>query len=177
MGIWVGILDILPTQCSSVTIIKAKHSAMVWMAGIDHVSELYCRAQTQYIETQKSRIKASAILSSWLRQRPLRHQALAVRRLFRRAALNNLVLTCYDSYMRKALAKVVKGKAKPDEVRLLARKRLAKVVVARSSYSKRARQMLFNKAVCSLPVAKAVSQAKLISEVNPADFRIIRMPG
>lgn len=45
------------------------------------------------------------------------------------------------------------------------------------SDGKSARQAAFDRAVSQLSVAKAVSQAKLISNLNPAEFRIVRMPG
>ena len=75
--------------------------------------------------------------------------------------------------MKKALAHAVVNKAKPARVRAL----LAKVIAAKSSYSKSARQAAFNKANSHLPAAKAVAKAKLISKVDPAEFRIVRMPG
>ena len=75
--------------------------------------------------------------------------------------------------MKKPLANAVVNKAKPKRVR----SRLAKVIAAKPSYSKSARQAAFNKANSHLPAAKAVSRAKLISDVDPAEFRIVRMPG
>lgn len=75
--------------------------------------------------------------------------------------------------MKKALANDVMNEAAPAKVRA----RRAKVVAAKSSYSKLARQAAFKKAARHLSAAKAVSQAKLISKVNPAEFRIVRMPG
>jgi len=75
--------------------------------------------------------------------------------------------------MKKALAHAVVNNAKPARVRA----RLAKVIAAKPSYSKSARQAAFNKAASRLSVAKAVSRAKLISEVDSAEFRIVRMPG
>lgn len=75
--------------------------------------------------------------------------------------------------MKKALANPDVNKAKPARVR----SRLAKVIAAQPSYSKSARQAAFSKASSHLSVAKAVSRAKLISEVDPAEFRIVRMPG
>lgn len=75
--------------------------------------------------------------------------------------------------MKKALSHAVENRAQPAKVRA----RLAKVVAAKPSYSKSARQAAFSKAASHLPVAKVVSRAKLISEVNPAKFRIVRMPG
>jgi len=75
--------------------------------------------------------------------------------------------------MKKALANAVVDEAKPAKVRA----HLVKVIAAQSSHSKSARQSAFSKMASHLPVAKAVSRAKLISDVNPAEFRIVRMPG
>lgn len=43
--------------------------------------------------------------------------------------------------------------------------------------SKAARQGAFIESVAKLPMDEAVSRAKLIANVNPSDFRIVRMPG
>lgn len=75
--------------------------------------------------------------------------------------------------MKKALDYAAVDDAKPAKVRV----HLAKVIVAKSSCSKSARQAAFSEVGRHLSVAKAVSSAKLISDVNPAEFRIIRMPG
>lgn len=75
--------------------------------------------------------------------------------------------------MKKALSLAVENRAQPVKVRA----RLAKVVAAKPFYSKSARQAAFSKVASHLSAAKAVSRAKLISEVNPAKFRIVRMPG
>ena len=75
--------------------------------------------------------------------------------------------------MKKAPAKAIENNAKPAR----GHARLAKVMAAKPSYSKSVRQAAFNKAASHLSVAKAVSRAKLISEVNPVEFRIVRMPG
>lgn len=75
--------------------------------------------------------------------------------------------------MKKALANVVVNEAKPAK----ARAHLAKVIAAQPSHSKSARQASFSKMASHLPAAKAVSRAKLISDVNPAEFRIVRMLG
>lgn len=75
--------------------------------------------------------------------------------------------------MKKTLPNAVVDEAKPAKVRA----HLAKVIAAQSSHSKSARQSAFSKMASHLPVAKAVSRAKLISDVNPAEFRIVRMPG
>ncbi|MDO9103063.1 MAG: hypothetical protein Q7J20_09400 [Candidatus Nitrotoga sp.] len=79
--------------------------------------------------------------------------------------------------MKRAVANAVENKAKPVKACARGSAHLAKVVAAKPSYSKAARQAAFSKMVSHLPAAKAVSQAKLISKVNPAEFRIVRMPG
>lgn len=79
--------------------------------------------------------------------------------------------------MKRALANAVNNKVKPAKAGARGSARLAKVVAAKPSFSKVARQAAFSKVASHLPVAKAVSQAKLISKVNPAEFRIVRMPG
>jgi hypothetical protein len=79
--------------------------------------------------------------------------------------------------MDKALANAVENKAKPVKAGVHGSAHLAKVVPAKLSYCKAARQAAFSKVASHMPVAKAVSQAKLISKVNPAEFRIVRMPG
>ena len=75
--------------------------------------------------------------------------------------------------MKKAPANAVVNQAKSAK----GRARLAKVVAAKPSYNKAVRQVAFSKASSRMPVAKAVSRAKLISKVVPAEFRIVRMPG
>ena len=52
-----------------------------------------------------------------------------------------------------------------------------KVVKMEMAFSKAARQAAFVKSVAKMPVRAAVSRAKLIANVNPEDFRIVRMPG
>ena len=79
--------------------------------------------------------------------------------------------------MKRVHANAIENKATPVKTGVHSSAHLAKVVAAKPSYSKAARQAAFSKVVSHLPVAKAVSQAKLISKVNPAEFRIIRMPG
>lgn len=74
--------------------------------------------------------------------------------------------------MRKLVNTAV-NKAKPAKERT----RLAKVAAAKPSYNKSARQAAFSKAASHLSAVKAVSLAKLISEVDPGEFRIVRMPG
>ena len=75
--------------------------------------------------------------------------------------------------MKKANANAVVNRVKPAKVRV----RLAKVVAAKPSYNKSARQAAFSKAASRLSAVKAVSQTKLIPEANPDEFRIVRMPG
>ena len=79
--------------------------------------------------------------------------------------------------MKRAIANAVENKAKPVKADARGFAHLAKVVSAKPSYSKAARQAAFGKMASHLPVAKAVAKAKLISKVNPAEFRIVRMPG
>jgi hypothetical protein len=75
--------------------------------------------------------------------------------------------------MKKALVNAAASKASPAGGRV----RLAKVVEAKRSSRKGARQAAFNELASHLPVAEAASRAKLISEMNPAKFHIVRMPG
>lgn len=75
--------------------------------------------------------------------------------------------------MKKILANAAVNKAKPAKERA----HLAKVVAAKPSCNKSARQAAFSRAASHLPAVKAVSLAKLISEVDPDKFRIVRMPG
>jgi len=79
--------------------------------------------------------------------------------------------------MKKAIAHAVENKQKPVKAGARGSVHLAKVVEAKPSFSKAARQAAFGKMVSHMPAAKAVSQAKLISKVDPAEFRIVRMPG
>ena len=87
--------------------------------------------------------------------------------------LNDSTLTCYDALMKNASVSSPANIAKPAS----GRARLAKVVDAKRSYSKSARQSAFKKSAHPLSSAEAVSRAKLIIGVNPAQFRIVRMPG
>lgn len=75
--------------------------------------------------------------------------------------------------MKKALANDVANKAKPAAKRA----RLAKVVAAKPSYQKSARQAAFSKSSSHLSAANAVARAKLIAKVDPVEFRIVHMPG
>jgi hypothetical protein len=51
------------------------------------------------------------------------------------------------------------------------------IVKIKKAFSKAARQEAFIESVANLPMNEAVSRAKLIADVNPSDFRIVRMPG
>ena len=75
--------------------------------------------------------------------------------------------------MKQAFANDVANKAKPAAKRA----RLAKVVAAKPSCQKPARQAAFSKASSHLQAAKAVARAKLIAKVDPGEFRIVHMPG
>lgn len=75
--------------------------------------------------------------------------------------------------MKNAVAKVSVNRAQPAKDHA----RLAKAVVAKPSSNKSARQAAFSKVSSHLSVSKAVSRAKLISKVDPDEFRIVRMPG
>ena len=57
------------------------------------------------------------------------------------------------------------------------RARLAKVISAKHADGKQARQTAFYKVSRRISATEAVSHAKLFSDVNPAQFRIVRMPG
>jgi hypothetical protein len=70
-------------------------------------------------------------------------------------------------------ANAIVNRAKPAKARV----HLAEVVVAKPSYKKSARQAASKKEAGRLSVAKAVSRAKLIPNVNSDEFRIVRMPG
>ncbi len=52
-----------------------------------------------------------------------------------------------------------------------------KIVKIEKAFSKAVRQGVFIESVAKLPMDEAVSRAKLIANVNPSDFRIVRMPG
>lgn len=79
--------------------------------------------------------------------------------------------------MKKAIAHAVENKKKPVKAGARGSVHLAKVVAAKPSFSKAARQAAFGKMAGNMPAAKSVSQAKLISKVDPAEFRIVHMPG
>lgn len=67
----------------------------------------------------------------------------------------------------------VKRESAPDEQQ----RQQVKVVKIEKAFSKAARQVVFIESVAKLPMDEAVSRAKLIANVNPSDFRIVRMPG
>jgi hypothetical protein len=81
--------------------------------------------------------------------------------------------------MKKAIANAVEKKAKP--VQAVARGSLprAKVVAAKPSYSKAARQAAFKQdvAILHLSPVEAVDRARLIPSIDVKAFRIIHMPG
>lgn len=52
-----------------------------------------------------------------------------------------------------------------------------KIVKIEKAFCKAARQGAFIESVAKLPMDEAVSRAKLIANINPSDFRIVRMPG
>ncbi|MDO8413692.1 MAG: hypothetical protein Q7S51_07895 [Gallionellaceae bacterium] len=75
--------------------------------------------------------------------------------------------------MKKARPNGPANRANPAKERA----RIAKVVAVKPSFKKSARRAAFSKASGHLSVANAISQAKLIAEVDPVQFRIIHMPG
>lgn len=79
--------------------------------------------------------------------------------------------------MKKVIAHAVENKEKPAKAGALGAAHLAKVIEAKPAFSKAARQAAFGKIASHMPAAKAVFQAKLISQVDPDEFRIVRMPG
>lgn len=52
-----------------------------------------------------------------------------------------------------------------------------KITKAEKAFYKDSRQAAFIESVAKLPMDEAVSRAKLITNVNPSDFHIVRMPG
>lgn len=80
---------------------------------------------------------------------------------------------CYDASMKKQLANPSVNKAEREKMR----SRLALAAGSHVASGKEARRAAFGKAVSQMSAAEAVSRAKLISEVDPAAFRIVRMPG
>ena len=79
--------------------------------------------------------------------------------------------------MKKVIAHAVENQAKPVKAGARDSVHLARAVAAKPSFSKAARQAAFGKMVSHMPAEKAVSQAKLISKVDPSEFHIVRMPG
>jgi hypothetical protein len=80
--------------------------------------------------------------------------------------------------MKRALANAVKDKAKPVKTGARGSAHLAKVVAAKPSYSKAARQAAFKQEVAiRLSPVEAVDRARLIPAVDVKAFRIIRMLG
>ena len=88
-------------------------------------------------------------------------------------------LTCYDAVMKRANANAVENKAKPVKAGARGSAHLAKVVAAKTSYSKAARQAAFKQevAILHLSPVEAVDRARLIPAVDVKAFRIIRMLG
>lgn len=80
---------------------------------------------------------------------------------------------CYDASMKKQLTNPSENKAECEKVRA----RLTFAAGSHAASSKEVRRAAFGKAVSQMSAAEAVSRAKLISEVDPAAFRIVRMPG
>ena len=93
--------------------------------------------------------------------------------------LNDSDLTCYDAVMKRANANAVENKAKPVKAGARSSLPRAKVVAAKPSYSKAARQAAFKQevAILHLSPVEAVDRARLIPSVDVKAFRIIRMPG
>jgi hypothetical protein len=84
-----------------------------------------------------------------------------------------LTSTCQRVSMKRAIDNAVADEVKRTGVKA----HLASVMEAQPSYSKSARQAAFSKRAIRLSVDKVVSDAKLISNVDPAEFRTVRMPG
>ena len=93
--------------------------------------------------------------------------------------LNESDLTCYDAVMKKANANAVENKAKLGKAGARSSFPRAKVVAAKPSYSKAARQAAFKQevAILHLSPVEAVDRARLIPSVDVKAFRIIHMPG
>jgi|GEM_PF-1965961 len=79
--------------------------------------------------------------------------------------------------MKKLICEPIEDESKIVKAHSRGRARLAKMVKAKSSDLKLARQKSFLRISHQSSSASAVCQAKLISKVNPSEFRIIRMPG
>ena len=81
--------------------------------------------------------------------------------------------------MKRAIAHAVENKAKPAKAVAREAVHPAKVVAAKPSFSKAARQAAFKQEVANLQLSpvEAVDRARLIPAVDAKAFRIIRMPG
>jgi RNase P/RNase MRP subunit p30 len=81
--------------------------------------------------------------------------------------------------MKKAIANDIESKAKPEKADARGSAHLAKIVAAKPSYSKAARQAAFKQevAILHLSPVEAVNRARLIPAVDAKAFRIIRMLG
>jgi hypothetical protein len=92
--------------------------------------------------------------------------------------LNDSDLTCYDAVMKRANANAAENKAKPVKAGARSALPRAKVVAAKPSYSKAARQAAFKQevAILHLSPVEAVDRARLIPSVDVKAFRIIHMP-
>ena len=102
--------------------------------------------------------------------------------------MNDSDLTCYDAVMKRANANAVmkrananavENKAKPAKAGARSSARHSKVVAAKPSYSKAARQAAFKQevAILHLSPVEAVDRARLIPSVDVKAFRVIYMPG
>lgn len=67
----------------------------------------------------------------------------------------------------------IKRKSAPDEQQ----RPHVKIVKIEKAFCKSVRQEAFIESVAKVPLDEVVSRAKLIANVNPSDFRIVRMPG
>jgi hypothetical protein len=81
--------------------------------------------------------------------------------------------------MKKENANAVEKKAKPVKAGASSSLPRAKVVAAKPSYSKVARQAAFKQevAILHLSPVEAVDRARLIPSVDVKAFRVIHMPG
>ena len=81
--------------------------------------------------------------------------------------------------MKKAISNDVENKAKPVKAGARGSAHLAKIVAAKLSYSKAARQAAFKQevAILHLSPVEAVDRARLIPAADVKAFRIVRMPG
>ena len=79
--------------------------------------------------------------------------------------------------MKKLMCEPIEDKSKIAKAHSRGRVQLAKMVEAKSSDLKLALQKSFLRISRQSSSLSAVCQAKLISKVNPSEFRIVRMPG